>query len=127
MFLKAVMERMDLNGSGKLKANNKATGNQLSRQPVINIGGWPSVKGGRRPAMGLAHVRRGTREMWEQGHGLASVQEEVEAWASIRSKFSLRVVRLGLALERDLAHKCVEKYYFFYIYRSVSTAKLSYT
>ena len=63
--------------------------------------------------MGLAHVRRGTREMWEQGHGLASVQEEVEAWASIRSKFSLRVVRLGLALERDLAHKCIEKYYFF--------------
>ena len=113
MFLKADMKRMDLNGSGKLKANNKATDNQLSRQPVISIGGWPSVKGGRRPAMGLAHVRRGTREMWEQGHGLASVQEEVVAWASIRSKFSLRVVRLGLALERDLAHKCVEKYYFF--------------
>ena len=44
---------------------------------------------------------------------IQNASSTVEAWASIRSKFSLRVVRLGLALERNLAHKCVEKYYFF--------------
>jgi len=44
MFLKANMKRMDLNGSGKLKANNKAIGNQLS----VSAGGPRSREGGGR-------------------------------------------------------------------------------
>ena len=34
---------------------------------------------------------------------MASAQEEVEAWGSIRDRFGPKAVRFGLALPRDLA------------------------
>jgi len=61
MFLKADMKRMDLNGSGKLKANNKAIGNQLS----VSAGGPRSREGGgcqwAWPTCGEVHGRCGSR------------------------------------------------------------------
>ena len=37
---------------------------------------------------------------------MALAQEEVEAWGSVRDRFSLRTVSLGLVLGRNLVQLC---------------------
>ena len=49
--------------------------------------------GGRRWAWPMCG--QGEEERWEQGRGVASAQEEVEAWANIRDRFAHELLCLG--------------------------------